>query len=215
MGWYEVYLKDISKKGNLENYVDDKIKNKKILIDLIKKYAEGNKLIESGSGTGVLSTYMSSLGYDVTGIDIDEDILSLSKKIATKYNSKQKPRFISKSIFELDYEKNSFDVSFSNGVLEHFSDEEIINTLQQQMNIAKIVIFGIPTKYFNQEEAMYGDERYMSYIFWRNLINKADGIILDEKSMHYMNYKKRMLNFRKYFRPYPYRIFVIKSKNNI
>ena len=26
MGWYEVYLKDISKKGNLENYVDDKIK---------------------------------------------------------------------------------------------------------------------------------------------------------------------------------------------
>lgn len=215
MGWYEVYLKDIAKKGNLENYVDDKIKNKKILIDLIKKYAKGNKLIESGSGTGVLSTYMSSLGYDVIGIDIDKDILNLSKKIAKSYNSKNKPKFKNKSIFELDYEKHYFDVSFSNGVLEHFNDEQIIDTLKQQMQVAKIVIFGIPTKYFDQEEAMYGDERYKSNKFWRNLINISGGIILEEKSMHYMSIMKRFLNYKKYFRPYPYRIFVIKSKNNI
>lgn len=213
MSWYEVYLKDIEKKGTLENYVDDKIKNKKILINLIKKYSKKNKLIESGSGTGVLSTYMASLGYDVTGIDIDEDILKLSKKITKNYNSKNKPNFQKKSIFELDYRKNTFDVSFSNGVLEHFSDEQIIDTLKQQMKIAKVVIFGIPTKYFNQEEAMYGDERYMSYKFWRNLINNAGGMILEEKSMHYMNKRKRLLNFKKYFRPYPYRIFVIKLKN--
>ena len=210
MGWYEVYLKDIEKKGTLENYVDDKIKNKKVLINLIKKYSKNNKLIESGSGTGVLSTYMASLGYDVTGIDIDEEILKLSKKIAKNYNSKNKANFQKKSIFELDYKKNDFDVSFSNGVLEHFTNEQIIDTLKQQMKIAKIVIFGIPTKYFNQEEAMYGDERYMSYKFWRNLINDAGGIVLEEKSMHYMNKRKRLLNFKKYFRPYPYRIFVIK-----
>lgn len=213
MSWYEVYLKDIEKKGTLENYVDDKIKNKKILINLIKKYSKKNKLIESGSGTGVLSTYMASLGYDVTGIDIDEDILKLSKKITKNYNSKNKPNFQKKSIFELDYRENTFDVSFSNGVLEHFTDEQIIDTLKQQMKIAKVVIFGIPTKYFNQEEAMYGDERYMSYKFWRNLINNAGGMILEEKSMHYMNKRKRLLNFKKYFRPYPYRIFVIKLKN--
>lgn len=213
MSWYEVYLKDIEKKGTLENYVDDKIKNKKVLINLIKKYSKNNKLIESGSGTGVLSTYMASLGYNVTGIDIDKDILNLSKKIAKNYNSKNKPNFQIKSIFELDYKKNNFDVSFSNGVLEHFTNEQIINTLKQQMKIAKIVIFGIPTKYFNQEEAMYGDERYMSYKFWRSLINDAGGMILEEKSMHYMNKRKRLLNFKKYFRPYPYRIFVIKLKN--
>ena len=213
MSWYEVYLKNIEKKGTLENYVDDKIKNKKVLINLIKKYSKNNKLIESGSGTGVLSTYMASLGYDVTGIDIDKDILKLSKKIAKNYNSKNKPNFQIKSIFELDYKKNNFDVSFSNGVLEHFTNEQIINTLKQQMKIAKIVIFGIPTKYFNQEEAMYGDERYMSYKFWRSLINDAGGMILEEKSMHYTNKRKRLLNFKKYFRPYPYRIFVIKLKS--
>ena len=212
MGWYEVYLKDINKKGNLENYVLDKIKNKKKLINLIKKYAS-NKLLEAGSGTGVLSTYMASLGYDVTAIDIDEKILGFSKKISNKYISKLKPKFIKKSIFELNYKCNYFDVSFSNGVLEHFSDNQIIETLKQQMYVSKYVIFGIPTKYFNRQEAMYGDERYMNFSFWRRLINLAGGQILEEKSMHYMSFKKRIFNYKKIFKPYPFRIFVIKEKN--
>ncbi|MEG1142973.1 MAG: class I SAM-dependent methyltransferase [Bacilli bacterium] len=209
MSWYEVYLKDIEKKGNLELYVKDKIKNKKVLINLIQKYSINKKIIESGSGTGVLSTYMASLNFDAIGIDIDQSILKLSQKIAKKYNSKNKPVFLQKSIFELDYSNNEFDVSFSNGVLEHFSDEEIIKTLNQQMKIAKYVIFGIPTKYFKQREAMYGDERYMNFSFWRNLIKLSKGIILEEKSMHYMDLKHRLLNFKKYFKPYPYRIFVV------
>ena len=215
MSWYEVYLKDIEKKGSLENYVDDKILNKKVLINLIKKYAKGNKLLEAGSGTGVLSTYLSSIGYDVTGIDIDSQIIALSNEISNNYNSVKKPTFVNKSIFELDYKENFYDISYSNGVLEHFTDVQIIDTLKQQLKVAKIVIFGIPTKYFNQEDAMYGNERYMDYDFWRNLILESGGIILEEKSMHYMSRAKRLLNFKKYFRPYPYRIFVIKSSNKI
>lgn len=213
MGWYEVYLKDIEKKKTLDYYVDDKIRNKKVLINLIKKYSKNNKLLEAGSGTGVLSTYMASLDFDVTGIDIDKDILGLSRKIAKSYPSKNKPKFIKKSIFELDYDDNYFDVSFSNGVLEHFNDDEIIDTLKQQMRVSKYVIFGIPTKYFNREEAMYGDERYMDYTFWRDLIKKSDGKILEEKSMHYMSFRKRLVNFKKYFRPYPFRIFVIEKNS--
>ena len=211
MEWYEVYLKDIEKKGNLENYIFDKIKNKRVLIKLIKKYAKGNKLLEAGSGTGVLSTYLASIGYDVTGIDIDKNIMDLSDKISKLYNSNNKPKFINNSIFELNYEENFFDVSFSNGVLEHFNDKQIIKTLEQQMKVAKIVIFGIPTKYFNQDEAMHGDERYMDFNFWRNIIKKAQGNIIEEKSMHYLGKIKRLLYFKKYFKPYPYRIFVVKK----
>lgn len=212
MKWYQLYLDEIQKKGSLENYISDKINNKGVLISLIKKYSHKNKIIECGSGTGILSTYFTSVGYDVVSIDIDSNMLELSRKIAFEYASSNKPKFENKSIFELDYNVNEFDVAFSNGVLEHFSDEEIINTLKQQMNIANYVIFGIPTTYFDMEEAMYGNERYLPFSYWRDLIKKANGLVVEEKSMHYMTLKHRIFNFKKYFRPYPFRIFVIKKK---
>lgn len=210
--WYQVYLDDISKKGTIENYINYKIKKKKKLINLIKKYSPRKKIIEAGSGTGILSVYMASLGYDVIGIDIDNDILKLSIDISNKYLQTNKPQFINQSIFELNYPEKFFDVSFSNGVLEHFTDEEIIDTLKQQIRISEFVIFGIPTRYFKHCESMYGDERYLKLKYWRELIKKADGIILEEKSMHYATFKNICLNYKKYFKPYPYRIFVIKSE---
>ena len=210
--WYEIYVKEIEEKGSILNYVNDKIKTKKNLIKLIKKYSANKKIIEAGSGTGVLSTYLASIGFDSLAIDIDKDILQLSKYIANQYESKNKPKFKIDSILDLKYNKEEFDVSFSNGVLEHFTDKEIITTLKRQMKIAKIVIVGIPTKYFDDDEAMYGDERFLKIKYWREIIAKSGGKILEEKSCHYLTGIKILFNLKKYFRPFPYRIFVIKKK---
>ena len=209
--WYQLYMEEIASKGSIKNYVDDKIKTKKNLLELIEKYSPNKKVIESGSGTGVLSIYLASIGFDVLAIDIDKEILNLSKKIAEEYNSFNRPKFKNDSILELNYRFEEFDVSFSNGVLEHFSDEEIIKTLKKQMKIAKTVIVGIPTRYFDDDEAMYGDERFMDLNFWRDIIYRAGGEIIEEKSCHYLTKIKIILNFKKYFRPYPYKLFVIKK----
>lgn len=210
--WLEIYTEEINSKGTVDNYVKDKVKNKKVLIKLIKKFSPNKKIIEAGSGTGIMSTYMASIGFDSLAIDIDKDILNLSKKISEDYNSISKPRFKIDSILELDYKKNEFDVSFSNGVLEHFSDKDIIVTLKKQMKIAKYVIVGIPTKYFNTDEAMFGDERFLDLNYWRILIKKSGGNLIEEKSCHFMGIRGRILDFKKYFRPYPFRIFVIEKK---
>lgn len=210
--WYEIYIDEINEKGSISNYVNDKIKTKKNLIDLIKKYSPNKKIIETGSGTGILSTYLASLGFDSVAIDIDKDILNLSTKIAKEYGAKNKPKFMINSILKLNYKNKEFDVSFSNGVLEHFSDKEIIKTIKKQLKIANTVIVGIPTKYFNDNEAMYGDERFLKLKFWREIISQAGGKIIEEKSCHFLTKPKILLNFKKYFRPFPYRIFVIQEK---
>ena len=210
--WYEIYIDEINEKGSISNYVNDKIKTKKNLIDLIKKYSPNKKIIEAGSGTGILSTYLASLGFDSVAIDIDKDILNLSKKIAKEYGEKNKPKFMIDSILKLNYKNKEFDVSFSNGVLEHFSDKEIIKTIKKQLKIANTVIVGIPTKYFDDNEAMYGDERFLKLKFWREIISQAGGKIIEEKSCHFLTKPKILLNFKKYFRPFPYRIFVIQEK---
>ena len=197
--WYEIYIDEINEKGSISNYVNDKIKTKKNLIDLIKKYSPNKKIIEAGSGTGILSTYLASLGFDSVAIDIDKDILNLSKKIAKEYGAKNKPKFMIDSILKLNYKNKEFDVSFSNGVLEHFSDKEIIKTIKKQLKIANTVIVGIPTKYFDDNEAMYGDERFLKLKFWREIISQAGGKIIEEKSCHFLTKPKILLNFKKYF----------------
>ena len=100
-------------------------------------------------------------------------------------------------ILNLQYKNNTFDVSYSNGVLEHFSDEEIVETLKQQMNISKYVIFGIPSTYFNMNEKMLGNERGLTLDEWKNLIHKANGKIFEIK---------------KRFKPKAFWLFVIEKK---
>lgn len=214
--WGEIYQKDIAKKGGNLPYVLGKISRKKKLINLIRKYANKN-IIECGSGTSVVSIYLASLGYDVTAVDIEDDVIKLSEKLAKDYyetldNCKPKLSLKKKSIFELGYEKETFDVAFSNGVLEHFTDEEIIQIIKQQLYVAKTTIIGIPTKYFETKEAKYGNERVLKLSYWRKLIRTSGGIIVKEVGMEREPLLKRILNYKKYFKPKPYHLFVIKKK---
>ena len=213
MSWYEIYLEEIKLKKNIKNYIDYKIKHKKKLIKLIEKYSPNKKIMEAGCGTGIISTYMCSKGYDVTEVDINNDILNLAKKVSNEYIKEGNPKFVLKSIYDLNFKNNEFDVSFSNGVLEHFSDEKIIETLKLQLMQSSYVIVGIPTKFFNDNEALYGDERFLELTYWRKLFAKADANIVEETSYHYMTLIEKMTSLNKMFRPKPFRVFVLKKKN--
>jgi len=210
--WYDLYLEEIKLKKDLTHYVDYKIKNKKKLIKLIKKYSKNKKVLEAGSGTGIISTYMSSIGYNVTELDINDKILSLAKNISRHYIKKGKPKFIKKNLFEMDFKKNEFDVIFSNGVLEHFSDNEIKKILSLELEQAKYVIVGVPTRFFKPKDAMHGDERYLKIKYWRKLFHEVDAEIIEETSYHYMTFKEKLLNLNKLFKIKPFWVFVLKKK---
>ena len=211
MGWFDLYNKEISKYDNLKSYVDSKIGYKRPFIELIKKYNTTGKLLEAGSGTGTLSTYLATEGFDVTGMDIDDGMLEIAKKIGEEYNKEKNANFIKGSIFDLDYKENEFSICFSNGVLKHFSNEKIIDTLEKQLKISETVIFGIPTRYFTKEEAMYGDERYLPLAKWRKIIKASGGEIVEEAPMNYLGAKSRIRSIKKWFKPRPFRIFVVRK----
>ncbi len=214
MSWYEIYLEEIKLKKDAKHYIEDKVRHKKIFIRMLQKYSDlgKKKIIEAGCGTGIISSYMASKGYDVVGIDIDSKILLLANELANEYFANNKLlEFKIESIFELNYPKESFDVCFSNGVLEHFSDDEILDTLKLQLQIAKYVVVGIPTQFFDKKEALYGNERFLPLDYWRFLITKAGGRILEEHSFHYMTLWEKLTSLYKISRPKPYRLFVIEK----
>lgn len=209
--WSILYEREIKNASSIENYVKQKLVNKKKLIKLINKYSRNHKILELGSGTGVLALYLSTLNFEVTALDRDIDMIQLSKRYFLNSFKKANIKYICNDINNF---KNTYmyDICYSIGVLEHYNDDEIIQLIQKQLKICKYVIFGIPTKYFDEDKKMYGNERYLPLKYWRKLIEKSNCKIVEESSYHYLNFIQRLLNYHKYFKPNPVHIFVVSSK---
>ena len=163
-------------------------------------------------GTQPISLTAEAISAGETAVDIDDEILHLAKNIVKKSSFSEMPKFEIMSILNLQYKNKSFDVAFSNGVLEHFTDDEIIKILMEEMRIADIVIFGVPSKYFNDDEFMHGDERYLTREEWRTLITKAKGKVIEENAFHSQSLKKRIKN-KKLFKQKEFNLFIIKENN--
>ena len=79
--WYEVYEEQIKKSGGSKSYMEFKINHKKKLIKILKKESMNGKILEIGSGTGIVCSKLANDGYDVSGIDVNKQIIDLAKKL--------------------------------------------------------------------------------------------------------------------------------------
>ena len=77
------------------------------------------KILDAGCGTGKLASFWLNEGYDVLGIDISDGALAIAKK---KGVNTMKANILK----GLPFEDNSFDLVYSDGLLEHFVDPEPI-----------------------------------------------------------------------------------------
>ena len=211
--WYDVYKNQIEKSGGNKSYMEFKIKHKKKLIKILKKECNNGKILEVGSGTGIVCSQLASEGFNVTGIDVNEHIIKLAEELEKEYFGERKVKYIKKSMFELDFQEKEFDLAYSVGVLEHFDDNMIMDTIKQQLRIAKKVIIVIPTKWFDDDETLHGDDRFLTLKHWRNMINKSGGKVIKEYSYPFkQKYYQRIKNIRKIFRPKAYRVFLIEER---
>ena len=212
--WYELYKIDIEEFPTPDDYIEYKLKYKQIFINKVIQYAKNKKVIEAGCGTGIMAGYLQKQGLDVTALDLSQKVLDYAKEIAQNSNIIKPCKYEQGDILNLKYKKNSFDVVYSNGVMEHFNDAEIIRILEQQMNISKYVIFGIPSTYFNMNEKMLGNERGLTLKEWNNLITKAGGRLIEQTSFHYYKFYKRLFEVKKWFKPKAFWLFVIEKNIN-
>lgn len=127
------------------------------------------KLLEVGFGTGFSAAYLTDWGYQVTGIDKDREVLELASRRIVEENLGL-PHFLLMDAFALS-PTFQFDLAYSQGFLEHFSDEDIIKLLQQQLRVATKVIFSVPSENYPASE--YGDERKLSMPKWVELMTAA------------------------------------------
>tara|TARA_B100000989_G_scaffold64508_1_gene44688 strand:- start:5475 stop:6905 length:1431 start_codon:yes stop_codon:yes gene_type:complete len=96
-----------------------------------KTYSYDSELLHAGCGTGHVDRFLSG-NYNLTAIDI-------SKSAIQNYTANV-PRAKSvyhMSIFATDFKNDSFDGIYNMGVMEHFTQQEIINILIEMKRVLK------------------------------------------------------------------------------
>lgn len=102
-------------------------------------------ILDVGSGPGWSDLYLSSIGYEVTGIDNNPELIDLARQQADRLGLHTK--FEEGDAFDLSAYYDKFDLAYSCGVLEHFDRDVTVRLLKEQARCAKKVLIQIPTKY--------------------------------------------------------------------
>jgi ubiquinone/menaquinone biosynthesis C-methylase UbiE len=86
---------------------------------VFQKYGNGGKrVIDVCCGTGGHARYMIEKGYDVTGIDLSQDMLAIAER---KFrNNERKPSFIQKDVTKLDFDEE-FDGAYCFNAFFHMT----------------------------------------------------------------------------------------------
>lgn len=103
------------------------------------------KILGIGSGPGWSEFYLSSIGYEVTGIDNEPALVDLACKRASLLGVPTK--FEVADAFDLSPFHSKFDLAFSCGVLEHFDRNVTVELLKEQAKCASKVLIQIPAIY--------------------------------------------------------------------
>lgn len=75
---------------------------------------ERSKVLDIGTGTGIISLAISMMGHDVTAVDLCSNMIEKAKQNAEKYG--QKIQFVCTAADELPFADNTFDVIVSRNV---------------------------------------------------------------------------------------------------
>lgn len=191
--WNTLFESDLDKEGSiLAHYTGNLVQNW-AFVAKIKQYLSPPphkkpfRILEAGAGTGYLATYLSSLGHEVSVIDIDTDFI---EKVNSFFKTKISIVRLDIRINEINFPK--FDLVYNIGVMEHFSDEDIISISKNFRAISDLFVFAVPNF---KIPFSYGDERYLSKRHWQKLLKKAGWEIKETFSYNRYRLRKYLTGF--------------------
>ena len=149
------------------------------------------KLLELGSGGGYDSVYLADHGFDVTAIDVSEDVIALSKKIHVN----SKVNFIAVDFFQ-DSTDKKFDVIYDRGFLHNYKNrlQEIFKKLNTLLtdNGKLIIITGSPCQPIIEScmppPIFLGEIEYYSSNFFKIVLAKEVPFITDANFENCLGY---------------------------
>lgn len=156
--WYTFYANRIN--STYQDYFNQQYAP---FIEVIQQ-VRGMKVIqELGCGIGSVS---KAVGGNFKGFDIDPLMVKLANQNTNTFN------FHTQSIFEAEFDPLA--VKVTHGVLEHFTDHEIVSILERCENSVHYVPLD------KWETPSFGDERLLPYQYWLDLTTPKMWVLFND-----------------------------------
>ena len=146
-----------------------------------------DRILEIGTGTGMLSaicSYTASLT-----VTLDNDAQVLSQAMRFYESARAKVQLVRGDAFSLPFRDGSFDVVFSQGVLEHWSDADMLRSVREQVRVARVALISIPSRFYPRigrfGPGLIGNERWLSARRWKELLDE-----FHVETQHYSDWKQ-------------------------
>jgi len=159
--WSEYYAKGI----DIDGYIRNLYGQKDFLIAITS--SAPRKILEVGAGTGTMSIFLSHLGLEVTTLDNNQEVLAQADEMKQRFGGKN--ILVEGDAFHLPFPDQSFDVVFHQGLLEHFSNEEIHQLLKEHLRVAPVVWLSVPNQFYSCKDL--GDERLLNKQIWESILS--------------------------------------------
>ena len=172
--------------GQFFNLFDRSLILRELITQIRRVASPPATLVEVGCGSGLTSVLLASMGYRVTAMDANAQLVEKVKRFETTFSNLIS---VQADMFRMGFKDKTFDVAFSQGVLEHHCDDDIIRALLEQRRIARIVVIDVPNG--RGKTGDYGDERSISPLQWRKLIQTSGLMIVDESARGMARWSQR------------------------
>jgi len=139
---------------------------RKVIHQMIDKFAQRGMVLDIGAGTGKMLSELKTKGWEVMGIDREQEAVKWSKKRGVKV----KLTDIEK---KLPFKKNSFDLVLALDVLEHLNkDGKSLQEIGRVLKSEGVAIITVPAYQwlFNYWDKMLGHRRRYSKSLLRKII---------------------------------------------
>jgi SAM-dependent methyltransferase len=132
------------------------------------------RVLEVGTGTGLMSGMLSRYCDAVVSLDNDDGVIESARH--STGNIASKVTFVGGDAFAMPFADKSFDAAFSQGLFEHFSDEDMLGLAREQLRVAHAAVISVPSFFYPHigklGPGLVGNERLKRLDFWRELFSE-------------------------------------------
>jgi len=170
--WARYISKSIEEQGGLFQAAFRSWQYSAPLVEVIRNAVPPPaRILDVGCGAAFLGIYLHHLGYEVTAIDEDPEVLTLAQEVAEYFRAT--PKFVRGIAADLEPFHGRFDLTFSGGVVEHYPRETTVELLREQARCSPAVLVSIPTRHTQWISGITDDAHFYSLPALKHMIREA------------------------------------------